>query len=123
MLFCSISTGREAATESSDGETSDIGSTEMATAKWTKWLTDMDAVAKRRGEDWIKDAAEMLVKNGYEEADELEGTDVQKMTKQNQNGDEVDEIKVTAVARAIKALEEIEEHEEKCGKCQRCHSR
>ena len=48
----------------------------MATEKWTNFLKDADGIARRRGEAWLKDIVDVLIKNDLQEPDDLKKIDV-----------------------------------------------
>ena len=62
----------------------------------------MDAVAKRRGGEWIKSIAALLIKSDLECPEDLEGVDPCKLT----GADTVPEIKMAALCRVIEKSQE-----------------
>ena len=48
----------------------------MRIIRWQEYLMDADQLAKRRGREWVHDLAQVLIKNGFEDAKEFDGIDV-----------------------------------------------
>ena len=105
-LFCSAHCN----TESSDGECSGVESvfdvSTMSVGTWSKFLCSYDAVAKRRGETWLQPVAEMLIRNDYLEADELEGVVISRLDARDNNDKDVPEVMMAVVARVLTKLQE-----------------
>ena len=65
-------------------------------------MCKMDTVAKRRGEEWVREVAKFLVANDLEDPEDLDGADPRRL-----NGtDKVHEVKMAALLRVVEKTTE-----------------